>query len=233
MPTLDRWEPTVLYEDNHLLIVSKMAGDIVQGDKTGDTPLVEKLKLWVKEKYQKLGNVFMGVVHRLDRPVGGIVIFAKTSKGLSRMSELFRKGEVKKTYRAIVINKPPKAEDTITHFMVRNEKQNKSYAYLTPKPNAKEAKLSYRYLASSDRYHLVEVDLHTGRHHQIRAQLATIGCIIKGDLKYGAPRSNPDGSISLLSYQVRFTHPISKQEIILTAPYPRDNLWRAFDNTLK
>ncbi|SUB76912.1 RluA family pseudouridine synthase [Porphyromonas macacae] len=223
----DRFTPTVLYEDNHLLIIAKKPGEIVQGDKTGDEPLVELLKNWLKEKYSKPGNVFLGVVHRLDRPVGGVVVFAKTSKGLSRMSELFRKGDVKKTYWAVVCRKPPKNEDTITHHLVRNEKQNKSYAYSTPQPSSKEARLSYKLLSSTDKYHLLEVRLHTGRHHQIRCQLAAIGCVIKGDLKYGAPRSNPDGSIGLLSRNISFIHPVSDKDIDVTAPAPDDNLWNA------
>ncbi len=222
-------ESQILYEDNHLLIVLKRPGEIVQGDKTGDEPLVEKLKGILKVKYNKPGNVFLGVVHRLDRPVSGVVVFAKTGKGLSRMSELFRKGEVHKTYWAITAHRPPKNEETITHHLVRNEKQNKSYAYASARPNSKEARLTYRLLASSERYHLIEVELHTGRHHQIRCQLSAIGCPIRGDLKYGAPRSNADGSISLLSHRIRFIHPISGTEIDVTAPFPDDNLWRTLN----
>lgn len=216
----------VIYEDNHLLIVNKKPGEIVQGDKTGDVPMVESLKLYLKEKYQKPGNVFLGLVHRLDRPVGGLVIFAKTSKALSRMTQMFAKGEVKKSYRAIVCQPPKHATQELQHYLVRNEKQNKSYVYDSERIGSKKAVLSYRLLSSGERYHLLEVDLKTGRHHQIRCQLAHIGCVIKGDLKYGAARSNSDGSISLLSYRLRFTHPVSGIDIDITAPTPTDNLWQ-------
>lgn len=215
----------VVYEDNHLLIVNKRPGEIVQGDKTGDTPMVDSLKDYLREKYNKPGNVFLGLVHRLDRPVGGLVIFAKTSKALSRMTQMFAKGEVRKTYRAIVCKAPEVPSDRLRHYLVRNEKQNKSYPYQTERPGSKRAELSYRHLASGERYHLLEVELHTGRHHQIRCQLAAIGCVIKGDLKYGAPRSNSDGSISLLSYRLQFIHPVSGTAIDLTAPTPEDKLW--------
>lgn len=218
----------VLYEDNHIIIVNKASGEIVQGDKTGDRPLVEILKDWIKEKYNKPGNVFCGVVHRLDRPVSGVVVFAKTSKALTRLNEMFRKGEVQKTYWAITRNRPPKSEDILTHYITTVERNNKSYASLTPKSGAKEAKLSYKHIASSDRYHLLEVNLMTGRKHQIRVQLSSIGCTIKGDLKYGDKRSNPDGSISLMARRVRFIHPISGNEIDIVAPVPiDDNLWCA------
>lgn len=216
----------VIYEDNHLLIVNKKPGEIVQGDKTGDVPMVESLKLYLKEKYQKPGNVFLGLVHRLDRPVGGLVIFAKTSKALSRMTQMFAKGEVKKSYRAIVCQPPKYSTQELQHYLVRNEKQNKSYVYDSERIGSKKAVLSYRLLSSGERYHLLEVDLKTGRHHQIRCQLAHIGCVIKGDLKYGAARSNSDGSISLLSYRLRFTHPVSGTDIDITAPTPTDNLWQ-------
>lgn len=216
----------VVYEDNHIIIVYKQSGEIVQGDKTGDEPLSETVKAWIKEKYQKPGNVFLGVVHRLDRPVSGLVVFAKTSKALSRLNEMFRIGDVHKTYWAIVKNRPQKEEDTLVHWMVRNEKQNKSYAYDKEVKNSKRAELKYRVVGASERYTLVEVQLMTGRHHQIRCQLAKIGCPIKGDLKYGAPRSNPDGSISLLSRHVEFVHPVSKEIISVTSPLPEDNLWR-------
>lgn len=216
----------VIYEDNHLLIVNKKPGEIVQGDKTGDVPMVESLKLYLKEKYQKPGNVFLGLVHRLDRPVGGLVIFAKTSKALSRMTQMFAKGEVKKSYRAIVCQPPKYTTQELQHYLVRNEKQNKSYVYDSERIGSKKAVLSYRLLSSGERYHLLEVDLKTGRHHQIRCQLAHIGCVIKGDLKYGAARSNSDGSISLLSYRLRFTHPVSGIDIDITAPTPIDNLWQ-------
>lgn len=218
----------VLYEDNHIIIVNKASGEIVQGDKTGDKPLVDILKDWIKEKYAKPGNVFCGVVHRLDRPVSGLVVFAKTSKALSRMNDMFRNGEVKKTYWAITRNTPPKQEDTLTHYITSIERNNKSYASLTPKKDAKEARLSYRHIASSERYHLLEVNLMTGRKHQIRVQLSAIGCTIKGDLKYGDKRSNPDGSISLMARHIEFIHPVSGKQISVTAPVPADdNLWQA------
>lgn len=218
----------VLYEDNHIIIVNKASGEIVQGDKTGDKPLVDILKDWIKEKYAKPGNVFCGVVHRLDRPVSGLVVFAKTSKALSRMNDMFRNGEVKKTYWAITRNTPPKQEDTLTHYITSIERNNKSYASLTPKKDAKEARLSYRHIASSERYHLLEVNLMTGRKHQIRVQLSAIGCTIKGDLKYGDKRSNPNGSISLMARHIEFIHPVSGKQISVTAPIPADdNLWQA------
>lgn len=225
------YSPTVIYEDNHLLCVAKRPGEIVQGDKTGDEPMSEALKAWLKEKYQKPGNVYLGVIHRLDRPVGGLVIFAKTSKALGRMNELFRSGEVSKRYWAIVTARPPRLSDTLEQYLVRNEQQNKSY--VAPRgadtPGAKLARLSYRLLASGDRYHLVEIELHTGRHHQIRCQLSALGCPIKGDLKYGAPRSNPGGSISLLSRHISLTHPVSKLPLSLTAPVPDERLWHELE----
>lgn len=221
------YKPTVVYEDNHLLCVSKRPGEIVQGDKTGDEPMSEALKAWLKEKYNKPGNVYLGVIHRLDRPVGGLVLFAKTSKALSRMNELFRTGDVSKRYWAVVTARPPKHSDTLEQYLVRNESQNKSYVARqgAATPGAKLARLSYRLLASGEHYHLLEIELHTGRHHQIRCQLAALGCPIKGDLKYGAPRSNPGGSISLLSRQISFTHPVSKEALTLTAPVPNERLW--------
>lgn len=219
---------TVVYEDNHLIIVNKTASEIVQGDKTGDTPLSESVKLYLKEKYAKPGNVFLGVTHRLDRPVSGLVVFAKTGKALSRLNEMFRLSQVKKTYWAVVKNRPPQEEGVLIHYLVRNEKQNKSYAYDQEKPGSKKAELHYRLIAHSDNYYLLEVDLKTGRHHQIRCQLAKMGCPIKGDLKYGSPRSNPDGSICLHARRVRFIHPVSKEEIDITAPLPAGNLWDAF-----
>ena len=224
---------TVVYEDNHIIIVNKTASEIVQGDKTGDIPLSETVKLYLKEKYQKPGNVFIGVVHRLDRPVSGLVVLAKTGKSLSRLNEMFRTGQVKKTYWAIVKNQPPAEEDTLTHYLVRNEKQNKSYAYDTEKPGSKQAVLHYRLLTRSDNYYLLEVDLKTGRHHQIRCQLAKIGGPSKGDLKYGFPRSNPDGSISLHARRVSFEHPVSHKLIEIEAPVPEDNLWNALTTPLK
>lgn len=217
----------VIYEDNHVIIVSKDSGEIVQGDKTGDEPLSETVKRWIKEKYAKPGNVFLGVVHRLDRPVWGTVVFAKTSKALSRLNDMFRLGKVHKTYWAIVENCPREMEGEIHSWLLRNERQNKSYSYDRERAGAKEARLLYKVIGHSDRYTLVEVRLLTGRHHQIRCQLASIGCPIKGDLKYGARRSNPDGSICLLARRVEFTHPVSGKEIVAEAPAPRDNLWRA------
>lgn len=217
----------IVYEDNHIIIVNKASGEIVQGDKTGDEPLSETLKGYIKEKYQKPGNVFLGVVHRLDRPVSGLVVFARTGKALSRLNDMFRQGEVHKTYWAVVQNRPPHDSGTLTHWLLRNEKQNKSYAYDHEVPHAKEASLSYRVIGHTDRYHLVEVDLHTGRHHQIRCQLAKIGCPIKGDLKYGAKRGNPDGSISLLARSIRFIHPVSKKDIDAEAPIPGGSLFEA------
>ena len=220
---------TVVYEDNHLIIVNKSSSEIVQGDKTGDKPLSETVKEYIKEAYAKPGNVFLGVVHRLDRPVSGIVLFARTSKALPRLNDMFRNGEVHKTYWAVVKNMPPQMRGTLVHWMVRNEKQNKSYAYDTEKPNSKKAILRYKLIGHSQNYHLLEVDLQTGRHHQIRCQLAKMGCPIKGDLKYGSPRSNPDGSICLHARRVRFIHPVSKEMIDLTAPLPAGNLWNGFD----
>lgn len=229
------YKPTVVYEDNHLLCVSKRPGEIVQGDKTGDEPMSEALKAWLKEKYHKPGNVYLGVIHRLDRPVGGLVLFAKTSKALSRMNELFRTGDVSKRYWAVVTARPPKHSDTLEQYLVRNESQNKSYVARqgAATPGAKLARLSYRLLASGEHYHLLEIELHTGRHHQIRCQLAALGCPIKGDLKYGAPRSNPGGSISLLSRQISFTHPVSKEALTLTAPVPDERLWHDLEAAIE
>lgn len=222
----------VIYEDNHIIIVNKAPGEIVQGDKTGDKPLCEIVKEWIKEKYNKPGNVFLGVAHRLDRPVAGLVVFAKTSKALTRLNEMFRNGDVHKTYWAITANAPAECEATLTHYISTVEKNNKSYASLVPKKDTKEARLHYKLIASSDRYHLLEVNLLTGRKHQIRVQLSAIGCPIKGDLKYGAKRSNPDGSISLLSRRVQFIHPVSKIPVDVTAPVPDDNLWKVLENNV-
>lgn len=219
----------VVYEDNHIIVVNKTVSEIVQGDKTGDTPLSETVKQYLKEKYAKPGNVFLGVVHRLDRPVSGLVMFAKTGKALERLNEMFRKGEVKKTYWAIVRQRPELEEAELVNYLVRNEKQNKSYAYDKEVKNAKKAVLHYCLIGCSQNYFLLEVDLKTGRHHQIRCQLAKMGCPIKGDLKYGFPRSNPDGGISLHARRVRFVHPVSKALIDLTAPLPDDGLWRCFE----
>jgi len=216
----------VIFEDNHLIAVNKSCHEIVQGDKTGDAPLSEMLKAYLKEKYAKPGNVFVGVTHRLDRPVTGIVIFAKTSKALARMNELFSSGKMKKKYWAIVKNRPPEQEKTLTHWLIRNERQNKSYASIDEKPNAKKAILHYRVISRSDNYFLLEIDLETGRHHQIRCQLAQIGCPVKGDLKYGAERSNPDGGISLHARSIEFLHPVSRETIQLLAEPPAENLWK-------
>mgnify|MGYP005939847721 FL=1 len=215
----------VIYEDNHIIIVSKRSGEIVQGDKTGDKTLADDAKLYIKEKYAKPGNVFLGVVHRLDRPVWGLVVFAKTSKALLRLNDMFRMGDVHKTYWAITQSCPAEPEATLTDWIRRNEKQNKSYAYSREVPDSKKAVLHYKVIGRSDNYTLVEVNLMTGRHHQIRCQLANIGCPIKGDLKYGARRSNPDGSISLLARRIEFVHPVSKERISVEAPLPDDKLW--------
>jgi len=225
---------TVLYEDNHIIAVNKNSSEIVQGDKTGDQPLSETIKLYLKEKYNKPGDVFLGVVHRLDRPVSGVVLFAKTSKALTRLNEMFRTQEIKKTYWAIVKEKPEQPEGRLEHYLTRNEKQNKSMAYDKPRSDAKKAALSYRMIAQSDTYYLLEVQLETGRHHQIRCQLAKMGCPIKGDLKYGFPRSNPNGGISLHARSVEFIHPVSKEFIQLTAPLPTDDkLWQAMERIAK
>ena len=208
----------VLYEDNHIIIVNKESGEIVQGDKTGDIPLSETVKAYIKEKYAKPGEVFLGVVHRLDRPVCGLVVFARTSKALARLNDMFRNNEVHKTYWALIQERPKEMEGTLTHWLVRNEKQNKSYAYDRERPQSKKAILQYKVIGASDRYTLIEVNLLTGRHHQIRCQLAKMGCPIKGDLKYGAKRSNPDGSISLLARKIEFIHPVSKKQITVEAP---------------
>ena len=216
----------VLYEDNHIIVVNKDSGEIVQGDKTGDTPLSETVKEYIKVKYNKPGNVFLGVVHRLDRPVSGVVVFARTSKALSRLNEMFRKGDVHKTYLALTAGRPPKTMDTLTGWLVRNEKQNKSYYYDHEVPGSKKAVLCYKEAGHTDNYTLLEVELKTGRHHQIRCQLASIGCPIKGDLKYGARRSNPDGSISLVSANITFVHPVSKQPMSFDAILPDEPLWR-------
>lgn len=220
---------TVIYEDNHIIIVNKSSSEIVQGDKTGDTPLSEIVKQYLKEKYNKPGNVFLGVVHRLDRPVSGIVLFAKTSKALPRLNEMFKNGEIKKTYWAIVKNCPDKPEAELTHYLARNEKQNKSYAYDKEVKDSKKAILGYKLIGHSQNYYLLEVNLKTGRHHQIRCQLSKMGCPIKGDLKYGSARSNPDGSISLHARKVSFIHPVSKELIEVEAPLPADNLWQGFE----
>lgn len=219
---------TVLYEDNHLIVVNKAAGEIVQGDRTGDTPLSDLVARYLKEKYAKMGRVFVGVCHRLDRPVSGIVILAKTGKALARLNDMFRKGEVHKTYWAVTATAPVPEEADLVHYLTRNTEQNRSRAYDREQPGSQRAELHYRLRARSDRYCLVEVELKTGRHHQIRCQLARIGCPIKGDLKYGAPRSNADGSISLHARRVEFIHPVSKQHIVIEAPTPDGDVWRFF-----
>lgn len=216
----------VVYEDNHIIIVYKESGEIVQGDKTGDTPLPEMVKAYIKEKYAKPGLVFLGVVHRLDRPVSGLVMFARTSKALGRLNNMFRNGEIHKTYWAVVQDKPEEEEGTLEHWLVRNEEKNKSFAYYHEVPRSKKAILKYRLIGQSEHYYLLEVNLLTGRHHQIRCQLAAMDCPIKGDLKYGAKRSNPDGSISLLARRLDFIHPVSKEHIVVESPLPQDNLWQ-------
>ncbi|TRZ42585.1 RluA family pseudouridine synthase [Robertkochia solimangrovi] len=218
----------VLFEDNHIIVVNKRPGDIVQGDKTGDEPLSEVVKTWLKQKYDKPGNVYLGVVHRLDRPTSGIVLFAKTSKSLPRLNNLFKDKEAKKTYHAVVKNAPPDTEGTLEQWLKRNPKQNKSYAHNKEVKDSKKAILHYRLLGRLEKYYLLEIDLETGRHHQIRSQLSSIGCIIKGDLKYGADRSNKDGSIHLHSARLEFIHPVKKEKIIIQAPYPEnDPVWQA------
>lgn len=221
----------IIYEDNHIIAVNKSSSEIVQGDKTGDEPLSESVKNYIKEKYNKPGEVFLGVTHRLDRPVSGVVLFARTSKALARLNEMFKTQQIKKIYWAIVKQVPESTENTLVHYLVRNEKQNKSYAHDKEVPNSKKAILKYRLLGHSDKYHLLEVQLETGRHHQIRCQLAKIGSAIKGDLKYGFPRSNPNGGISLHARYVEFIHPVSKELIKITAPVPKeDKIWEMFEN---
>ncbi len=225
-------ELSILYEDNHVIVVNKKASDIVQGDKTGDETMPDTIKAYLKEKYQKPGNVFCGVVHRLDRPTSGAVVFARTSKALERLNAQFREKETNKVYWAIVESKPERPSATLTHYLKKNEKQNKSYASLTETPGSKRAVLQYTLIASSDKYHLLEIRLETGRHHQIRVQLSSIGCIIKGDVKYGARRSNPDGSVGLHARTLTFTHPTSKVAISITAPVPNESLWQFFQSVL-
>jgi 23S rRNA pseudouridine1911/1915/1917 synthase len=220
----------ILFEDNHYIAVNKKIGDIIQGDKTGDEPLSSVVARHIAVRDNKPGDAFIGVPHRLDRPVSGVAIFAKRSKSLERINEQFRNGEVKKLYWAIVAKMPPTEQGELTHFLIRNEKQNRSYAYDKIKTGAKEARLRYKLIASSDNYYLLEVELLTGRHHQIRCQLSAIGCPIKGDLKYGAPRSNPDGGISLHARSVRFLHPVKKEEVYIVAEPPVDNIWNYFKN---
>lgn len=217
----------VLHEDNHIIVINKRVGDLVQGDKTGDKPLSEIVKEYIKEKYNKPGEVFLGVVHRLDRPTTGIVVFAKTSKALTRLNELFSKRETQKTYWAVVKNKPPKNEDTLVHYLKRNEKSNSSKAHLKEVPESKRASLDYKIIKELNNYFALEINLHTGRHHQIRSQLSAIGCPIKGDLKYGFDRSNPDGGIHLHAKKLAFIHPVSKEELVLLAPTPNEVIWNS------
>lgn len=219
----------VLYEDNHIIVINKAAGEIVQGDKTGDESLCDTMKAYIKEKYAKPGNVFIGLPHRLDRPVSGIVVFAKTSKALERLNRMFSEGAVKKIYWALTKGIPTPAEAELETWILRNEKMNKSFSYPKEVKGSKRAILHYRLAAASQNYNLIEVELKTGRHHQIRCQLSSIGCPIKGDLKYGAQRSNPDGSISLHARYIEFTHPVSKELIAITAPLPNERLWQSFE----
>ncbi len=217
----------VLYEDNHIIVVNKRVGDIVQRDKTGDKPLSEVVKEYIKTKYNKPGEVFLGVVHRLDRPTTGIVLFARTSKALARLNELFKNRETQKTYWAVVKNKPEKETDTLVHYLKRNEKNNTSKAHVKEVPGSKKASLDYTVIKTLDNYSALEINLHTGRHHQIRSQLSVIGSPIKGDLKYGFDRSNPDGGIHLHARRLELIHPVSKEPLVITAPVPEDKIWKA------
>ncbi|MGE5419270.1 MAG: RluA family pseudouridine synthase [Chloroflexota bacterium] len=221
----------ILYEDNHIIAVFKKSSDLSQGDKTGDAPLDEEIKKYIAVKYNKKGEVFLGVVHRLDRPVSGVMLYARTSKALERLNEMFRDGSIKKTYFAIVKERPPEDEATIEHFLKKNEKQNKTYVYDSEVKGSKKGSLTYRLKARSEKYYLLEVDLHTGRHHQIRAQLAKIGCPVKGDLKYGFPRSNDDGGISLFARKIEFVHPVRKEPVKIMAHFPEGDIWHVFSNT--
>lgn len=224
--------PEILYEDNHIIAVNKKPSDLTQGDSSGDESLDTAIKVYLAKKYNKPGEVFLGVVHRLDRPVGGVLLYARTSKALSRLNEIFKSREVDKIYWAIVKERPPEEEGTLTHYIKKNEKQNKSYVYDHEVKGSKEASLSYRTLGRSDRYWLLEINLHTGRHHQIRAQLSSVGCPIKGDLKYGYPRSNEGGGISLIARRIEFVHPVKKEKMVLTAPLPRNDVWKAFSEII-
>ena len=220
--------PEVLYEDNHIIAINKKSGDIVQGDKTGDTPLSDFVKQYIKATANKPGEVFLGTVHRIDRPVSGIVLFAKTSKALARLNEMFQKKEITKTYWAVVKNKPPQTAGIIEHFLLKDEAKNKSKAHINQVKNSLQSVLEYKIIASSEKYYLLEINPHTGRHHQIRAQLSAIGCPIKGDVKYGADRTNENGSIHLHARSVKFIHPVKKEIIYIEAKPPKDNLWGAF-----
>jgi 23S rRNA pseudouridine1911/1915/1917 synthase len=223
----------ILFEDNHIIAVYKRSSDLAQGDKTGDAPLDVEIKQYLAEKYKKTGEVFLGVVHRLDRPVSGVMLYARTSKALTRLNEMFRTKQVKKTYLAIVKERPPEEEATLTHFLKKNEVQNKSYVYDTEVKGSKEASLTYKLIGRSEKYYLLEVELHSGRHHQIRAQLAKIGCPVKGDLKYGFPRSNEDGGISLFARRIEFIHPVKKEPVTILAHFPEGDIWSAFMNSVK
>ena len=223
----------ILYEDNHLIAVFKRSSDLSQGDKTGDAPLDTEVKQYLAKKYNKPGEVYLGIVHRLDRPVSGILLYARTSKALERLNEIFRTRQVKKIYYAIVKENPPSEEATIRHFLKKNEKQNKSYAYDNEVKGSREASLTYHIKGRSERYYLLEVELHTGRHHQIRAQLAKLGCPIKGDLKYGFQRSNEDGSISLFARRLEFIHPVKREPVVITAHFPEGDIWSHFVDTIK
>ncbi|MFZ4547082.1 MAG: RluA family pseudouridine synthase [Bacteroidales bacterium] len=225
-------ENNILFEDNHIIVINKLPSQIVQGDKTGDRPLADLVKYYIKVKYGKPGEVFLGVVHRLDRPVSGAVIFARTSKALTRLNALIKDREIKKTYWAVVKNKPPKPADTLVNFLRRNESQNKSFVVAENSKDSQKAILSYTLIASSDNYYLLQIDLQTGRHHQIRAQLSAMGCPIKGDLKYGFPRSNVDGSIHLHARELRFVHPVTLLPIIVEARPPKDPIWDYFDQII-
>ena len=220
--------PDILYEDNHLIAVNKRSSDLSQGDRTGDPSLDAEVKKYIAGKYNKSGEVFLGVVHRLDRPVNGVILYARTSKALRRMNELFRTAMVRKTYFAIVRERPPEDQATVTHYLKKNEKQNKTYVYDNEINGSKKASLTYKIAGRSESYYLLEVELHSGRHHQIRAQLARIGCPVKGDLKYGFSRSNDDGSISLLARRLEFVHPVKKERVAITAPLPEGDIWKHF-----
>jgi 23S rRNA pseudouridine1911/1915/1917 synthase len=218
----------ILYEDNHIIAVNKRSSDLSQGDKTGDLSLDTEIKRYIAQKYNKPGEVFLGVVHRLDRPVSGVLLYARTTKALKRLNEMFRTGKVKKIYLAIVKERPPEDEATVTHYLKKNEKQNKTYIYDTEVTGSKQASLTYKLAGRSAHYYLLEIELHTGRHHQIRAQLAKIGCPVRGDLKYGFQRSNPDGSISLMAQRLEFVHPVKKERMVITAPLPDSDIWGSF-----
>ena len=224
----------VIYEDNHIIAINKACGEVVQSDKTGDETVMDRVKLYLKEKYNKPGNVYLGLPHRLDRPTSGLLILAKTSKVLPRLNKLFQtKDEVKKTYWAVVDKRPPKYEDTLTHYLIKNEERNRSYAYTEPQEGTKRASLTYRHVASIQRYHLLEIELHTGRHHQIRVQLKQLGLHIKGDLKYGFPRSNKDKGIHLHARKLEFAHPVKKEVMTIVADPPEDPVWDEFINLFK